>query len=44
MEDLQRVALLRHVVVTVIVPSLHAGEPVRLKVFANLAADQRCQG
>jgi hypothetical protein len=32
MEDFQRVALLRRVVVPVIVPSLHAGEAMRLKV------------
>ena len=43
-KNLQRVAFLRHVVVPVVVPRLHAGETMRLEMPPNLAADvARCQ-
>ena len=43
-KNLQRSALLGHVVVPVIVTRLHASEPVRLQVSTDLAADAfRCE-
>ena len=38
-EHLQRLALFAHVVVTLIVPCLHAGQSMGLHVAANLAVD-----
>ncbi len=38
-KNVQRLTLFRHVVVPVVVPRLHAGQPVRLQVSADVTAD-----